>query len=187
MIEPQHSQQFQAPLWLPVDANFVGLSGPVELERAVSAITIAPVTVVDAGARPLVPVVLAAAIYPAATLFFHDEILYPEREGFWTLGGTTAHVTVAVPHEQTAPVVLRMHPGAVRNHATISTLGWSRSFDLVPGDSVEVELPVFDSGVVPLAIAVESGFLPKDVDQTSTDRRFLGVWVEVTTGTVKTP
>lgn len=187
MIPPQAGYQFQAPLWLPVDSNFVGLRGPVELEKAIAAITIAPVSVVDAGARPLVPVVLASAIYPAATLFFHDETLYPERQGFWTLGSSTAHVTVAVPKEQTAPVVLRMHPGAVKNHVTVSTFGWEKSFDLVPGEAVEVELPVFDSGVVPLAITVETGFLPRDIDRTSTDRRFLGAWVEVKTGTANTP
>ena len=187
LLQPQPGEQFQAPLWLPVDASFVGLRGPVELERAIGAITITPVSVVDAGARPLVPIVLAAAAYPAATLFFHDEQLYPESQGFWTLGSNTAHVTVAVPPNQKAPVVLRVHPGAAPNHATISTFGWERSFDLVPGQSVEVELPRFDSGVIPLAISADTGFLPKDVDQTSTDRRFLGVWVEVKTGIVKTP
>ena len=187
LLQPKPGEQFQAPLWLPVDASFVGLRGSAELERAIAAITITPASVVDAGARPLVPTVLAAAIYPAATLFFHDEQLYPESQGFWTLGSNTAHVTVAVPLGQTAPVVLRMHPGAVTNRATISTFGWQRSFDLVPGQAVETELPVFDSGVVPLTITVDSGFYPKQVDQSSTDRRFLGAWVEVKSGTVKTP
>ena len=112
MLQPQPGQQFQTPLWLPVDASFVGLRAPVELERAVASITITPVTVVDAGARPLVPTVLAAVSYPAASLFFHDEQLYPEPQGFWTLGNATAHFTVAVPPGQKAPVVLRMHPGA---------------------------------------------------------------------------
>lgn len=186
-LQPQPGQQFQTPLWLPVDANFVGLRAPVELERAVASITITPVSVVDAGARPLVPTVLAAASYPAASLFFHDEQLYPEPQGFWTLGNASAHFTVAVPPAQKTPVVLRMHPGAVQNHITISTFGWRRSFTLVPGQAVEVALPSFDSGVVPLTIDADSGFYPKDADPTSTDRRFLGVWVEVTTGAATTP
>lgn len=179
MVQPQAGQQFQTPLWLPVDASFVGLRGPVELERAVASITITPVSIVDAGARPLVPVVLAAATYPAATLFFHDEELYPEPQGFWTLGGKPSHVTVAVPLTQTTPVVLRMHPGAAENRTTVSTFGWRRSFTLVPGQAVEVELPAFDSGVVPLTISADAGFYPKDVDPQSNDRRFLGIWVEV--------
>ncbi len=87
----------QTTLWLPVDASFVGLRGPVELERAIASITITPIAVVDAGARPLVPIVLAAADYSGATLFFHDEQLYPEPQGFWTIGGHASHVTVAMP------------------------------------------------------------------------------------------
>ena len=170
-----------------MDANFVGLRAPVELERAVASITITPVSVVDAGARPLVPTVLAAGTYPAASLFFHDEQLYPEPQGFWTLGKATAHFTVAVPPEQKAPVVLRMHPGAAQNNIIISTFGWQRRFTLVPGQAVEVELPSFDSGVVPLTISADSGFSPQDVDPNSTDRRFLGIWVEVKTGTATTP
>ena len=83
-LQPQPGEQWQTTLWLPVDASFVGLRGPVELERAIAAITITPTAVVDAGARPLVPIVLAAAKYPAATLFFHNEQLYPEPQGFWT-------------------------------------------------------------------------------------------------------
>jgi hypothetical protein len=38
---------------------------------------------------------------------------------------------------------------------------------------------MFPSGVIPLLIDVTSGFSPKDGDPTSTDRRFLGIWVEV--------
>jgi hypothetical protein len=170
-----------------VDASFVGLRGPVELERAVASITITPVSVVDAGARPLVPVVLAAAAYPAASLFFHDERLYPEPRGFWTFGSDVSHVTVAVPQNQTTPVVLRMHPGAAENTVTISTFGWQRSFKMVPGHAIDVELPQFDSGVVPLTIDAESGFYPRDVDPASGDNRFLGIWVEVTTGPAHTP
>lgn len=186
-VQPQAGQQFEAPLWLPADANFVGLRGPVELERAVASITIAPKTIVDAGDRPRLPVVLAAAQYPAATLFFHDEQMYPEAQGFWTIGAHASQVTVAVPASQRAPVVLRIHPGAIPNRATISTFGWQRRFNLVPGQAADVELPANDRGVIPLTIAVESGFYPKEADPSSTDSRFLGIWVEVKTGTVKTP
>ncbi len=187
MVRPQPGEPFHTSLRLPVDASFVGLRGPLELERAVAAITITPVAVVDAGARPLVPTVLAAASYPAATLFFHDEQLYPEPQGFWTIGAQRSRVTVAVPTGQDAPVVLRMHPGAVENLVTLSTFGWQRRVAMVPGQAVEVELPSFDSGVVPLTIDASAGFYPRDADPRSTDRRFLGIWVEVKSGTAGTP
>jgi hypothetical protein len=63
-MQPQPRERWQTTLWLPVDASFVGLRGPVDFERAIESITITPIAVVDAGARPLVPVVLAAANYP---------------------------------------------------------------------------------------------------------------------------
>jgi hypothetical protein len=177
---PQPGQRWETTLWLPVDANFVGLRGPVDMERAVDSITITPKAVVDAGDRPLLPLVLAAAIYPTANFFFHDEQMYPEPQGFWTIGGQAARVTVATPPGQSTPVVLRIHGGAQANRATISTFGWTRSFLLVPGEAAEIELPMFPSGVVPLTITTETGFYPRDLDPASGDRRFLGIWVEVT-------
>jgi hypothetical protein len=186
-LQPQAGQQWHTTLWLPVDANFVGLRGPDALERAIDAITITPTTVVDAGARPRVPGVLAAANYSGATFYFHNEQLYPEAQGFWTMGGQASQITVATPPGHTAPVTLRMHPGAKPNTVTVSTFGWHRSYDLVPGQSVEVELPQFASGVVPLTITAETGFYPRDIDPASTDRRFLGAWVEVKTGMTPAP
>ncbi|HEX6164007.1 MAG TPA: hypothetical protein VFZ31_11605, partial [Vicinamibacterales bacterium] len=179
MVQPQPGERWQTELWLAADASFVGLRGPNELERAIDSITITPKTVVDAGARPLVPTVLAAANYPGAMFYFHTEQLYPEAQGFWTIGADRSQFTVATPPEQTAPVVLRIHPGATANSITISTFGWQQSHDLVPGQAVEVELPQFASGVVPLTITTETGFHPRDTDPESTDRRFLGAWVEV--------
>ena len=178
-LQAQPRQRWQTPLWLAADASFVGLSGPPELEAAIESISITPIAVVDAGARPLVPIVLAAANYAGVTLYFHDERLYPEAQGFWTFGGQSSRVTVATPPGHASPVILRMHPGATPNRVTVSTFGWQQTLDLVPGSAQEVEVPRFPSGVVPLTITAETGFSPKDIDPQSTDRRFLGAWVEV--------
>ena len=65
--------------------------------------------------------------------------------------------TVAVPPDHAAiPVVLHMHPGAKANLVTISTFGWQRRVDLVPGQAADVELPMFPSGVVPLTIDADA-------------------------------
>jgi len=50
---------------------------------------------------------------------------------------------------------------------------------LSPGQSAEIELPRMQGGVVPLTISVDAGFYPREVDASSTDPRFLGIWVEV--------
>jgi len=178
-LQPQAGQRWETSLWLPVDANFVALRGPVELERAIDAITITPTAVVDAGARPLVPVVLSAASYRGVAMFFHNEQLYPEPEGFWTIGERSVEVTVATPPGRTAPIVLRIHGGGWPNSAILSTFGWYRQYSLMPGQTADVELPIVAGGIVPLTISAANGFYPKDLDPASKDPRFLGIWVEV--------
>jgi hypothetical protein len=178
-VRAQPNQLWTTTLRLPVNASFVGLRGPNELERAIESIRITPTDVVNAGARPIVPVVTAARQYGDADIFFHDDRMYPEENGFWTLGRRTAQVTVAVPPNREAPVILRIHPGAKANTATFSTFGWQEQHSLVPGQSAEIELPRMQGGVVPLTISVDAGFYPREVDASSTDPRFLGIWVEV--------
>jgi hypothetical protein len=178
-VQPKAGDQWQHSLWLPVDASFVGLRGSSDLERSVAAITITPATVVDAGARPKIPVVLASASYAAANLYFHNELTYPESDGFWTLGGASTQFTVAIRPGQSRPVMLRLHPGAKENTTTISTFGWERTYSLVPGQAAEVELPAVAGGVIPLTISADTGFYPREIDPASGDRRFLGFWVEV--------
>jgi hypothetical protein len=178
-VQAQPNQTWSTTLWLPVNASFVGLRGPVELERAIESIAITPTDVVNAGSRPIVPVVTAAAQYGDAHLYFHDDRMYPEENGFWALGRRSSDVTVAVPPNHADPVVLRIHPGAKANNVTFSTFGWRETHSLFPGQAAEIELPRMEGGVVPLTITVEDGYYPREVDASSTDPRFLGIWVEV--------
>lgn len=179
MLQPAPGESWQTDLWLALDASFVGFRGPVEIERAIASITITPSTVVDAGARPLVGEVLSAATYQGVMFYFHNEQMYPEPSGFWTIGRRSADVTVAVAPGRTEPVVLRIHSGAQANNATITTFGWRRDYALVPGQAAEVELPVVAGGVIPLTISTDNGFSPRDIDPASKDPRFLGIWVEI--------
>jgi hypothetical protein len=180
-VHPRPGQRWEARVVLALDASFVGLIGDPELERAVAAITITPQSVVDSSDRPRVPVVLSAAAYSTATVYFHEEQMYPEPQGFWTAGESVSRMTVTVPNAHTGPVVLSVHSGVRPNSATFSTFGWKHTLHLLPGKLVDVELPMFPSGVIPLTIDVEAGFYPKDTDPASADTRFLGIWVEVKT------
>lgn len=178
-LQPQPGEQWRTSLWLPVDANFVGFRGPLEMERAIAAIAITPSAIVNAGARPKLPPVMSAAIYHGSMVVFHDEQMYPEPEGFWTIGRRSSGVTVAAQPGRTYPIVLRIHSGAQANHVTISTFGWQKQYALVPGNAVDVELPVVAGGVIPLTISTDNGFSPKAIDPASRDPRFLGIWVGV--------
>lgn len=178
-LQPTPSETWHTSVWLALDAGFVGFRGPVEMERAITGITITPTAVVDAGARPHLGEVLATATYSGVGFYFHNEQMYPEPNGFWTIGKRSAEVTVAVAPERTTPVVLRIHAGSQANHVTITTFGWRRDIDLIPGQAAEVELPVVAGGVIPLTIATADGFSPRTFDPASRDPRFLGIWVEI--------
>src|SRR5688572_8163201 len=180
-VQARPGQSWSTTLWLPVNASFVGLRGPAELERAIDAITITPIEIVDAGSRPIVPVVTAAAHYGDVSLFFHDDRMYPEATGFWTPSGRRSDITVVTPHDHPTPVVLRIHSGGKANSGTFSTFGWQQAYSLVPGQAAEFELPTMAGGVVQLTISVDDGFYPRDTDPSSTDQRFLGIWIEVST------
>ena len=178
-VQPQPGQPWTTTLWLPVNANFVGIRGAEQMERAIDSITITPNAVVDAGARPIVPTVLSAATYGEVSIFFHDERMYPEPAGVWLPGRRTVQMTVAVPPTHTTPVVLRIHSGGKANLATFSTFDWEREYSLVPGQAAEVALPMVNGNVIPLTVAVADGFSPRELDASSNDPRFLGIWVEV--------
>jgi hypothetical protein len=178
-IQAQPRQLWTTTLWLPVNANFIGIRGPEDMERAIDAITITPTAVVDAGARPIVPAVLSAARYGDVSIFFHEERMYPEPTGVWLPGQRTIQMTVAVPPTHTAPVVLRIHSGGKANLATFTTFDWERDYSLVPGQAADVELPMVNGSVIPLTVTVADGFSPREIDPSSNDTRFLGIWVEV--------
>ncbi|MGH9199920.1 MAG: hypothetical protein ACRD2A_01640, partial [Vicinamibacterales bacterium] len=178
-VDMRANQRWQTSVDLPVDASFVGFRGSNEVERAVKSITVTPVKLVDEGSRPHLPVVLAAARYEEVTVFFHDEQLYPEADGFWTMGKRRMAVTMTASAGRQKPIVLRVHCGSQANRLTLSMRGWTRSLDLVPLAPQIIELPASATGVIPLLLATENGFSPSQNEPTSKDRRFLGVWVEV--------
>ncbi len=179
LLQPTPGERWHTTLALPVDANFVGLRGSLDMERAIASVVITPAAVVDRGARPRVPGVFAAARYAGAALFIHDGDVIPEPAGFWTSGKATAIVSLAGPAGTAAPLRLMVHCGAKANRVTFSTHAWRHTLDLVPGTAQAVTLPAADAGVIVLTIVTESGFSPNEIDPASRDTRVLGAWIEV--------
>jgi hypothetical protein len=178
-VQPKPGARFTTTLDLPLDANFVGFRGNNELERDVARIAFTATSVVSAGLRPILPQVLAAGRYEGALVFMHEEYLYPEANGFWTIGNRPNRLTIASLRGSAVPVVLRIHCGTQANRMTISTRGWQHTYSLAPGVAQDVELPWMANGVIPLLITTETGFSPQKDDPSSRDPRFLGVWIEI--------
>jgi hypothetical protein len=177
---PSRRGPWHADFSLAADASFVGFRGSVDLERAIAAIRVSPTRVVDAGHRPITPVVLAARRYDGTAVLFHDEQTYPENGGFWTIGRRRTELTIVPPQGDDRPVSLTIHSGPHPSHILLEAHGWRREIDLEASTPVDVLLPPPARGIIELAITSAEGFVPATADAGSTDTRLLGAWVAVT-------
>ena len=177
------------PMWehrfvLPIDAVFVGFRAPSDLGKGDGELRITPVRVVDEGKRVTRPPIISAMRYGAVTAFFHDDIVFGEPSGYWTRGRGTAQVTLATNANSPATIDVVVRCGPVANHVTLTTPGWEESLALEPGAARPVAIPAIaqpDLGVriAALDISVQNGFVPAEVEPPSTDRRFLGCWIDM--------
>jgi hypothetical protein len=164
---------------LPADVGFLGFRSPRELERAVGAITITPLAVVDRSRRPRLPQVLGATRYGERIVLFHDDWTFAEPGGFWIMGQRPTQLTFAPDVGATLVPVVRLRAEHVTNLVTLRAPGWARTLELKAGAVEDVELPPPSRGVISVVVETSTGFVPAERDTASRDRRLLGVWVEV--------
>jgi hypothetical protein len=164
---------------LPADVGFVGFRGGREIERAIRAITLTPLAIVDASRRPRAPQVLGAAHYGDVLVLVHDDWTAPEPEGFWVLGRRPTRLTLAPAAGAPAALSIQLRSDQVANHVVLRAPGWTHELDLKPGEAQQVELPPASRGVVSLTIEASAGFVPAELNPASKDQRLLGVWVEI--------
>lgn len=173
---------WSAEFTLDVDAGFVGFRAPPDLEARVERAEVTPVAVVNRGDRLQRPPVLAATKYGDVTVYFHDDRAYVEPAGFWVRGRSKVALTIVRPEVggATRNVTLRLHGGPEPVPVALNTPAWSTRIVLAPGVASDVVVPSsVEQSLVPLAITVESGFVPAEHGGASDDQRLLGCWVEV--------
>lgn len=162
---------------VPLDAEFVGFRATRQVEPAVAELRVTPISVVETRKRFPAPTVLSAAAFPAARIFFHDSASYPEAQGFWVKGRTSARMTFLKRRESDTELLLALHSGARPNVVTIAASSWSQTLELVPGVTQRVTVPSKEGEpFVPLTITASDGFVPAEIEA-SKDRRLLGAWV----------
>jgi hypothetical protein len=168
---------------LPIDATLFGLRVEPTTGQPDGELRISALGIVDASRRIRRPAVLGAARYGSTIAFFHDDTTAGERTGYWTRGRGTTQVTYATS-EALPAVEIDVSCGPIPNHVTLASRGWADDFALMPGASRHVALPTADepelgTRLAPLDITVRDGFVPADLDRTSTDRRRLGCWIDM--------
>lgn len=162
---------------VPLDAEFVGFRAARQVESTIAELRVSPLTVVETRKRVPAGTILAASVFPPARVFFHDSSSYPETEGFWVRGGTTARITLLKSRESDQGILLAVHSGPRPNVATLATPGWSHKLELVPGVTERVIVPTREGErFIPLTIATTGGFVPAEIEP-SRDRRLLGAWI----------
>jgi hypothetical protein len=179
----------EGPSWqrrvsLPLDAPLVGLRPLAPASLADGELRITPIRIVDQSRRIERPGIVSARRYGRVTAFFHDDFSPGEANGFWTRGGGTTQVTFVTAADDPAAIHATVHCGAVANRVTIHVAGAVERFDLQSGATRQISVPTIlhpEIGVrsAPLDVAARGGFVPADIDRTSTDRRRLGCWIEV--------
>jgi hypothetical protein len=169
---------------LDLDAGFVGFVAAPDVESRIARLDLTPLDVVDAGRRAPRPPVIAATREDGLTLYFHDDRTYVETDGFWTKGRTTVDLTLArsAPSRLPAAGVRLRIRGNTRSETpvTLVTPAWSTHVTVQPGQPVDVTVPWrADVAILPLAVTVDSGFVPAQEGGDPGDVRSLGCFVQI--------
>jgi hypothetical protein len=135
--------------------------------------------------RPLPGVVRAvsrdvgrrAVRYDGGTAFFIDDRAFPEPAGFWIAGAR--ETVVAIRPDQPGAIRLVLRNGAADNRVSLESGRWRDDVALRPGAEYPITVPADASGAALIRIRSATGFRPSEVDRSSRDNRYLGVFVQV--------
>ena len=166
-------------LRLPVDVPAVLIRGDDEARRNVLGLVVEPVSLVPPVDRLTDDFATAAVQYGETTLFFLDRSSFPEPDAFWVGGGRDSSLVLA-PSTPGSTVVLLMRNAPVENRVAIQSGGWREELQMQPGEERRIDVPIdVRRGSSLIRFSVSSGFRPSEIDATSADHRFLGVWIKV--------
>ena len=168
---------------LDVDAAFVGFVAAADVEARILHLDVTPVDIVGRGDRTMRPPVIAAARYGAITMYFHDDRTYLEPNGFWTKGRTRVELTLARA-DAASPLTgvnLRLQAGSHdAAPVMLTTPAWRGRVMVPPGEHMDVRVPWrSEVRLLPVALTIDSVFVPADEGGNPGDRRSLGCFVQV--------
>lgn len=177
--EPLHvwelpaGQPIDLPLSLPVGAAAFVLEAPPDQARTLD-LVLQPMS----PSAPATSVARTYAVQDGAGMYFFDDQVFVEADGFWVRGEretTVAWSDGPIAAGRTRDLPLRN--GGAPNIVTVRVDGWRQDVELAPGEERPVRLPAADaSGTWRVSIRSGAGFRPSEVSD-SADQRYLGVWV----------
>ena len=171
-IQIQPFTQQTASLVLPVGVRGLVMTPSASLDGLAGTIDLEP-TRVERGPPPAALV----AEYGAARVYFFDDHVDAETEGFWVHGGQSAALAVELGGAA-SPAFLIVQSGRGENEIVLDVDGQTTRERFGSFETRRLQLPGSGAGPRQIRITSTSGFRPSDAG-TSLDRRFLGVFVKI--------
>jgi hypothetical protein len=178
-----------ASLFLPVHAAFITVTGDEEAVRTIDNVSLTPDAQaegrsgrVESSSAPWLAGPARArdaARYGSAVVYTLDDRVWLEPGGFWIMGGRSPTVVLATDQPVSSfPIDIRNGPGT--NRVKVSAADWSSERELNASETWRVRVPASPQQRSQFVrFDVQRGFVPAELDSTSTDRRALGCWVEL--------
>jgi len=164
-------------LVLPVGVRTLVVTGDA---RVVDAIETVSLRVQSLPPAPTAERALQAARLSAWRAFFMDSRAYLERQGFWTVGGSTTQVLFERDAAGAGDLRLQVDSGPVPTSVEVVSPLLPAPIRLAFGahERKVVEVPADPEGKSLVNITTSAQFLPVQHDPANGDHRHLGVWVE---------
>lgn len=163
----------------PVDVGALLVRVDEDARRNVRGLSVEPLRLLLPHERLTDEPARQAVRYGQATLYFLDPQSFPEPEAFWVGGGRSSRVVIK-PDDTRATATLHLRNGAAGNTILISSQGWREELRLAPGEERRLQIPLDHArGATLLRFTTSAGFRPSEVNPTSRDTRYLGVWVKL--------
>jgi hypothetical protein len=163
---------------LPVGVTAVVVSGDALARRTMARVAIEPVSVAPEVWRFTMPRAERAARYDDLVAFAFEPDAWLEDNGLWVPGDTPCPLVFAGPDgEPMVRFLVRNCP--VENRVTLRGATRTDVLDMKPGEVRVVEMPVdrMNRGTL-VEVTAARGYRPAEVDHTTQDRRYLGVWIQ---------
>jgi hypothetical protein len=161
---------------LPVPVNAVTLVGDGRIRSTMPHPSLQPASVVPGTASE--KRAARAERYGDIVVYGFDDHAYLESNGVWLDGGVAVPLAITgAAGEPTVPVLFRNGP--VANRITLRSGQRTEHFDFKPGEErvLRLDVDLMRGGAV-VDVTADRGFRPADVDPTSRDQRYLGIWLQ---------
>ncbi len=174
-VESSAGMPWEKQFALPIDSTFVGFRSLDSIATSAGELELRPLSIVNASQRPPPAQIIAAAAYPQAIVFFHDDQTYPQSGDFWIKGWSKADMSI-LPLTRESALRLNLRSG-IDMTVTLKTETTTQQVTLTQNQARDVIIPVTGK-MIRLSIKTPAGYVPSELNPADPDWRRLGCRIE---------